>query len=123
VPLAEVLALATVAVMITSCGVVGHDCLALPCPLPLALTIDVTAQDSGAHVNGAVVRVSGPVMTTMTCNQTCYLPGYAGTYVLDVEAPGFQSAHHTITVDGTTPDCGCPTTAARHVSIVLAASP
>jgi len=123
VPLAEVLALFALGVTTPSCGVVGHDCLALPCPMPMALFIDVSAAGTGGPATGAVINVSGAAISTIPCPQSCFVPGYAGTYVLDVEAPGYQSAHHTITVDGTTPDCGCPTTAVRHVSVVLAANP
>jgi hypothetical protein len=119
----RILAIAGSAVILASCGVVGHDCLALPCPMPMALFIDVTADATGRPVIGAVVKVSGPTITTTPCPQSCAVPGYAGTYVVDIEAPGFQTAHRTITVDGTRPDCGCPTTVARRMSIMLAANP
>jgi hypothetical protein len=123
VPLAQLLALSALGVVIASCGEGGHDCLPPPCPLPLALILDVTAGATGGPVNGAVVKVSGAAVTTMPCNLTCYVHGYAGTYILDVEAPGFQSAHRTITVQGTTPACGCPTTATEHLNVALAAGP
>jgi hypothetical protein len=91
--------------------------------MPFALIIDVTAGATGGPVNGAVVKVSGAAVTTMPCTLTCYVPGYAGNYILDVEAPGFQSAHRAISVDGTTPACGCPTTATALLNVALAASP
>jgi hypothetical protein len=123
VPIAQLLTLAALGVVIASCGDGVHDCLPLPCPLPVALILDVRAAADGAPVNGAVVKVSGAVVTTMACSLTCSLHGYAGTYILDVEAPGFQGAHRTIAVQGTTPACGCPTTATEHLNIALAASP
>ena len=119
----RILAIAGSAVILASCGVVGHDCLALPCPMPMALFVDVTAAATGGPVTGAVVKVSGATIFTTPCPESCAVPGYAGTYVVDVEAPGFQNAHRTITVDGTSPDCGCPTTAAQRVSVALAANP
>jgi hypothetical protein len=92
---AQLLALSTLGVALVSCGDRGHDCLALPCPQPLALIINVTA-GTGGPVNGAVVNVSGAVDATVPCTLTCYVPGDAGTYILDVQAPGFRSAHHPI---------------------------
>jgi hypothetical protein len=59
----------------------------------------------------------------MPCSFPCFEPGYAGTYELDVEAPGFQTVHRTVRVDGTTPECGCPTVVAEHVSVALVPDP
>jgi hypothetical protein len=90
----------------------------------MALFINVTDAVTGGPVNGAVVRISvGGVISTLPCNLPCYETGYAGTYVLDVEAPGYQSAHRTVRVEGTTPECDCPTVVAEHVSIALAPDP
>jgi hypothetical protein len=75
----------------------------------MAIIINVTAGAGGSAVNGAVVQVSGAAIATVHCNAMCYVPGYAGTYSLEVEAPGFQRTQRTVTVDGTDPACGCPT--------------
>jgi hypothetical protein len=93
--------------------------------MPIALFINLTDATTGGSVNGAVVRISvrGIINTVPYCNLTCYEPGYAGTYSLDVEAPGYQSAHRTVTVEGSTPECDCPTVVAEHVSITLAPDP
>jgi hypothetical protein len=92
--------------------------------MPIALFVDVTDAVTGGPVNGAVVTISrGGIIERMPCNLTCYEPGYAGTYILDVEAPGFQSAHRTVRVEGTTPECDCPTVVAEHVSVALAPDP
>ena len=120
VTLAALLALAALGGALGSCG---HDCLQLPCPMPMAIIINVTAGAGGGPVNGAVVQVSGAAIATVPCNAMCYVPGYAGTYSLEVEAPGFQRTQRTVTVDGTDPACGCPTTATKQVDIALVASP
>jgi hypothetical protein len=112
-----VLALNGIALM--SCA--REDCLALPCPLPLALAINVSGGTAGAPVDGAVVRVSGAAVTTIPCSTVCRVPGTAGTYNLEVTAPGFETAQRTVTVQGTTPPCGCPTVVAETVAIVLVA--
>jgi PEGA domain-containing protein len=101
----------------------GCRCTHPPCPLPLAIVIKVTAGVTGGPVNGAVVHVSGAAMASVPCNATCYVPGYAGTYSLEIEAPGFQKAQRTVTVKGTNPDCDCQTTITEHLDISLVASP
>jgi hypothetical protein len=117
--LAPLLAVTALTVTLASCG----HCLALPCPMPMALRINITAGAAGGPVSGAVVRVTGAAITTIPCNATCDVPGYGGTYNLEVEAPGFQKAQRTVTVEGTDPACGCPSTATRRVDIALVASP
>jgi PEGA domain-containing protein len=117
--LAALLAVIALGAVLASCG----HCLALPCPMPMALVINITAGAAGGPVSGAVVRVTGATVTTVPCNATCDVPGYGGTYNLEVEAPGFQTAHRTVTVDGTDPECGCPSTATRRLDIALVASP
>src|SRR4029453_10900363 len=92
---------------LASCGKSNEGCLALPCPLPLAVEISVTAADGGP-VDGVSVRVTGAASGNASCNAgpnttTCYVPGTAGTYTLDVGAAGFQSAQRTVTASGTTP--------------------
>jgi hypothetical protein len=119
------LALAALGAAVISCGGSGEpDCLHKPCPMPIALFITVTDAVTGVAVTGAVVRTSqGGVVHTMPCGFPCYEPGYAGTYVLDVEAPGYQSAHRTVKVEGTTPECDCPTVVAEHLTVALNPDP
>ena len=119
VTLALRVVLAANAVALTACGKEG--CLPLPCPMPLALTINVTGGTAGAPVDGAVVQVSGALLATIPCPSTCRVPGTAGTYNLDVTAPGFEMARRTVTVQGTTPSCGCPTVVPETLAIVLVA--
>jgi hypothetical protein len=117
--LASLLAVTARAMAVASCG----HCLALPCPMPMALVINITAGAAGGPVSGAIVRVTGAAIATLHCNGTCDVPGYGGTYNLEVEAPGFQAAQRTVTVEGTDPECGCPSTATRRLDIALVASP
>jgi len=94
----------------SACGTDSRDCIPPPCAIPLAITLNVTAFAGGA-VAGAVVRVSGGVNGTVSCEAgadatTCRIPGAPGTYDLEIAAPGFETAHRSVTVSGTTPECG-----------------
>lgn len=97
--------------------------MALPCPLPLAITVRVSNDVTGEPVNGATLHVSGAATATITCNGLCYIPGTAGQYVLDLSAPGFQSSRLTVAVQGTNPECGCPTVIVQQVRMALSPSP
>jgi hypothetical protein len=98
------------------------DCLQTPCFLPIALTITVTASTSGAPVNDAFVQATGTTGHIL-CNQasgnTCYIFGGAGTYELEVGAPGFQSAQRTEVVGGNNPECGCASVDTKHIDVAL----
>jgi hypothetical protein len=108
------------AIVSTSCG---HECLALPCALPLAVVINLTAATS-ASVEGATVAVSGATTALVPCpGGTCRVPGTSGTYELDVTAPGFVPVRRTVTVQGSNPPCGCPTVVTETVAIALARPP
>jgi hypothetical protein len=112
---------------LASCGKSNQGCLVPPCPLPLAVEISVTAADGGP-MDGVSVLVSGAASGNASCNAgsnatTCYVPGVAGTYTLDVGATGFQSARRTVTTTGTTPECGCPTVSKAHLDIALTRNP
>jgi hypothetical protein len=49
--------------------------------------------------------------------------GYAGTYDLEVSAPGFEFALRTVTVRGLDPEgCGCATVFTERLEVVLVAS-
>jgi hypothetical protein len=111
----------------SGCSNSRDDCLALPCPLPIAVEISVTSV-AGGPVEGLTVRVSGAATATASCSTgpavtTCFVPGVAGTYTLDLVAAGFQPAQRTVTVTGTTPECGCPTVERVHLDVVLSPNP
>jgi hypothetical protein len=97
-------------------------CLSLPCPQPRALTITVTDAASGAPVTGAVIDVTGRETATAPCSGTCNIAGPAGTYELEISAPGFVSLHRSIQVSGTDPACGCSTAITENVAVALSAA-
>jgi hypothetical protein len=89
--------------------------------MPMALTISV-AGANGVPVADVTVQVSGGAATTWHCSTTCAVPGYAGTYELEISAPGFQVARRTVVVRGERPDrCSCGTTITEHVDVALLA--
>jgi hypothetical protein len=100
----------------------GHDCLALPCALPVAIIVDVTDRTTGAAVGAAVIHVSGALMADIPCGTTCRVPGTSGTYDLEVTAAGFETTRRTVRVQGTTPPCGCPTVITENLAVALVAS-
>jgi hypothetical protein len=101
----------------------SHDCLALPCALPTALALKVTSLSSGSGVS-ALVAVSGAVTGTVSCDSSCMIMGYAGTYTLSVTAPGYQSAERTVLVRGSPPAaCGCGSAQTENVTVVLTPTP
>ena len=100
-----------------------QECVAHPCPLPIALEVVVAAATSGAGVSGASVVVTGAASVTQSCDSSCIIPGYAGSYTLMVTAPGYQPAESTVVVQGSNPGCGCASARTEHVSFVLALTP
>jgi hypothetical protein len=92
--------------------------------MPIAITISVTDAATGNPISDAVLTVSGQTFSSGACGGgTCFVPGTAGTYTLEVRAAGFETARRTVTVRGTTPDCDCPTVTPEHVAIALVAAP
>ena len=110
--------------LVVSCSG-GVDCVALPCPAPFAITITVTSATSGAAITGAVVATSSPSNASFPCGAgSCLVSGYAGTYVLDISAPGFQTSHRSVVVPGSAPaKCGCSTTETQHLDVALVPAP
>jgi hypothetical protein len=120
-PTGLLLGLSALGMALPSCG----KCLRLPCPMPIAITINVTAAATGGSVTGAFVEeLSGGIVNTMPCAPTCFVPGTAGTYRLHVGAPGFQTVERTVTVQGTpSSDCDCGTAITEHLDVALVPSP
>jgi hypothetical protein len=93
------------------------------CALPQAFSVTVTSSVSGAPVPGAYVTGDPYGAGGGLCNQapgsTCYLPGFAGTYRVQIGAPGFQSVQRSITVaEGSGSRC-CPGTVPGHLDVAL----
>jgi hypothetical protein len=117
------LALAGGAASLASCGLNDEECLHLPCPMPQAIELRVTAAGGGA-VEGVVVKTSDAASGTGSCRPegtatTCRVPGYGGVYELEVSAPGFETQKRSVRVTGTMPECGCPTTATVDLELAL----
>jgi hypothetical protein len=110
----------------TACASGSADCVIPPCALPVAVTVAVTSSISGGAVAGSFVQARG-YSSPLPCNQspgtTCYVLGSAGTYQLDIGAPGFQTVHIAVEVKGTSAKCGCGTVEAAHLSIALVPTP
>ena len=99
------------------------DCLSLPCPLPLAITLNVTSA-AGGPVAGVALTVAGALTGTGSCTQgnattTCIVPGASGNYDLRLTAPGFVDKTISVAVTGTTPACGCPKVDPQSLDVVL----
>ena len=115
--------LIVVAALAFSAVACNGDCLQSPCPLPIAIAVEVTSTSSGGGVSGASVAVSGAVTSTVPCDASCTIMGYAGTYTLTVAAPGYQSAQRTVLVQGSSPACGCASTETEQASFALTPTP
>ena len=113
----------------------GADCIVVPgCPVPFAVHVSITATTTHARVNGATVRANGG--DPIACDGECIVPGDAGKYVIDIEAPGFASIARTVIVTSSTksvdvygPDgfegksCGCPVVNQQSIDVALVPTP
>jgi hypothetical protein len=110
----------------TGCTSDSADCVTPPCALPVAVIVTVTSTISGAAVAGSFVQApgfSGPLPCNQSPGTTCRVLGSAGTYQLDIGAPGFQTVHITVEVKGTTAKCGCGTVETEQLIIALVPAP
>ena len=115
--------LATAIVVILSITGCNEECLHPPCPAPIALEVVVTSATSGTAVPGTSLDITGPVSSTVSCDSSCQVLGYSGTYTLTVTAPGYQLATRVVAVPGSNPACGCASTQTQHVNFVLTPTP
>jgi hypothetical protein len=107
---------------VLSCG--GDPvCVIPPCAFPVAIQVSVHTGTSQSGVVGAFVRASGTndIPCAGGSAAPCIVPGDAGTYQLDVGAPGFQTVHRTVDVTGKgAAGCGtCPSVDTQHLDIAL----
>lgn len=114
------------AFVVTSCG---EDCFGIASCVPdRAVVLTVSASPGGGPVGDAAVQVSGAINATVPCsiqaNETvCVVYGGAGTYVMELTAPGYGRVERTVTVGNTKGHCGCGTVATQSLRIVLERSP
>jgi hypothetical protein len=97
-------------------------CVTEPCPLPMAITINVTSGASGAPLTSAFANLAltGGGTESLSCDAgECFVPGTAATYNLTIGAPGFQSVQRTVVVQGSNPGCGCASVTSQHLEIAL----
>ena len=83
-------------------------CVIPPCAFPVAILVTVHAGTSQGVVVGAFVKAAGygDIPCAGGSASPCLVSGYAGTYQLDVGAPGFQTVHRTVEVTGHSAGCG-----------------
>ena len=124
-PIVRLLGAGVLGLLLTSCG---NDCAGRASCIPTwAVNVVISASPNGGPVNDAVVRVSGAASATVPCsaqaNETvCMVWGTAGTYTVQVSAPGFQSAQRTVAVREAMGECGCVIVATQRVDIALTPS-
>ena len=120
----RVVGAALLAGLIGACGQTTQpDCLARPCAMALAIRVNVTAA-GGGPVPGVSLTVSGAATGAGQCGSsdaasTCVVPGTGGRYDLLLKAPGFVDKSVSVVVNGSTPECGCPTVDMVTLDVVL----
>ncbi|AHG88358.1 PEGA domain protein [Gemmatirosa kalamazoonensis] len=120
-----VLTIAALLLCATACGEDGAaaECIIPPCALRTAVQLTVTSARGPGPVAGVTLVVAGAVSGSGACSQgdvtTCLVPGTGGTYEIDVRAPGYQTAHRTVTVTATPRECSCPLVDTQRVDVVL----
>jgi hypothetical protein len=114
--------MALLMVLVSACSD-STVCVHPPCLDPLAVTLTLSSSSTGGTVSNAFVRVNGATESTPCTGgggSFCSVSGYAGTYELDIGAPGFQTVHRTVDVRGTSSaSCGCETTETQRLAVAL----
>jgi hypothetical protein len=119
------LALLAMTVSAVSCGDVV--CTTEPCPLPVAIVLNVSSTTSGKQVPGAFVRVNGSSEVQLCAQGTttvCTIYGEPGDYQVEVGAPGLVAISSTVTFEASrASQCGCASGAPATVDITLFSPP
>ena len=96
---------------VVACSSDSPECLALPCPLPIAAEISVGAPNAPNGVVGVTGTVTGAVVGGISCAPPagaivlCVLGGPPGSYHVSFSAPGYQTATLDFAVTGTNAGC------------------
>ena len=107
-------------------GPTTPDCPRPPCPLPIAIVARVSSA-GGGPVPGLTLTLSGAASGSVQCNAdagttSCAVPGGPGRYDLLFAAAGFAARTLTVTVQGSTPACGCTSVDQQNLVVVLTPS-
>ena len=114
------LALFAATLVVSGCGSGSpQQCLALPCALPVAISVQVVDARTGAPIPDARVQVSGAATAIVSCSSACFVPGTAGRYRLLAEAQGYQAKEASVSVPGESPPCGCPSVIQQSITMAL----
>jgi hypothetical protein len=98
----------------------GVECIIPPCLQPLAVEVTVTVEPTGAPATGAFIALTGAGSGGGPClDAKCVVLGVAGTYELDIGAPGYQTVHRRVVVPGSQPECGCPSVETQRLTVAL----
>jgi len=112
----------------TSCGTpCPHSC---PAKWILVNRLAVTAAMNGGAVTGVQATLTGPATVVLSCQAqdngtaaSCTWPSgpvIAGSYSLELTAPGFQSMNLSTTVTGVSdPQCGCDSATMQPSAVTL----
>ena len=119
--LARLTRLGALAFIAGACGR-DVDCVTPPCLPPIAVTVSVTSGASAGPAPGAFVQLAGgtaPISCELSFSGMCTVTGNAGTYELDIGAPGFQTVHRSVVVREASSSCGCVELDTQHLTIAL----
>jgi hypothetical protein len=102
------------------------QCLALPCPFPIAALISVTAANAPTGIVGVTGVVTGTLSEMTSCGQgaepavVCLISGGPGVYHVVLSASGYQSATLDFTVAGKAAGCNsCGEADTKHLTVVM----
>jgi len=114
--------------VLTACGSDAIDCVLPPCLYPTAVIVTVTSASATQPLtDGVFLKEMAPSTMDASCSPgptaTCYVPGMAATYQLQIGSPGFQVVTKTVNVTADpTPKCGCPKINTVHLDVSLSPS-
>ena len=100
----------------------GGECLTPPCPLPVALNLTLTSAATGMTVSNASIVVTVGAKYSDRCDGgVCFVTGYAGTYEIEISAPGYENTHRRVVVkgDNNNPSCGCAAVNTQRLVVAL----